>query len=145
MKSSRWRQALAQACLLAVFSAAAAVATHFFHPQAPAWYLQRAALAEDELVMEQVQNDFGDQVLWLDARPTEQYEAAHLPGAKPLNEQGFDAQLFELIELLQTNEKPIVIYCGGERCEASRKIKQRLLDAFPLENVWVLKGGWRPE
>jgi len=144
MRSSRWRQALAQACLLALLSVGAAIATHFLHPQAPDWYLQSTPPAEDEISMEQVRSDFGDKVLWLDARPTQQYEAGHLPGAKQLNEQGFDEQLFELLELLQSNDKPVVIYCGGERCEASRKIKQRLLDSFPLENVWVLKGGWHP-
>jgi predicted sulfurtransferase len=62
-----------------------------------------------------------------------------------LNEQGFDDQLFELLEVLQDNQKPVVVYCGGERCEASRKIKQRLVESLPLDNVWVLKGGWRPD
>jgi 3-mercaptopyruvate sulfurtransferase SseA len=36
----------------------------------------------------------------------------------------------------------VVIYCGGEKCEASRKIKERLVESLPMENVWVLKGGW---
>lgn len=145
MRQNRWKKAVQQCSVLMLLSVGAAVAAHFFHPQAPSWYLENTPLAEDELLMEQVRQQFGDNVLWLDARPTDQYHTSHLPGAHLLNEQGFDDQLFELLELLQTNDKPVVIYCGGERCEASRKIKQRLLDSFPLENVWVLKGGWRPE
>jgi 3-mercaptopyruvate sulfurtransferase SseA len=47
-----------------------------------------------------------------------------------------------LIDVLQKNTLPVVIYCGGEKCEASRKIKERLVESLPMENVWVLKGGW---
>lgn len=145
MRVNRWGIAIRQCGLLILLSVGAAVVAHFLHPQAPSWYLENTPVAEDEILMEKVRSDFGEDVLWLDARPTEQYQASHLPGAQLLNEQGFDDQLFDLIELLQTNDKPVIIYCGGERCEASRKIKQRLLESFPLENVWVLKGGWRPK
>ena len=124
-------------------SIVAAVATHLWHPRAPDWYLTASPLREDEVTVERVREEFGGRVLWLDARPFEQYQGGHVPGARPLNEQEFDSQLFDLIDLLQTNRLPVVIYCGGERCEASRKIKERLLSAFPLENVWLLKGGWK--
>jgi rhodanese-related sulfurtransferase len=109
---------------------------------APAWYLVVAPPQEDEVTVERVKGEFGGKVLWLDARPEEQYVAGHIPEAKLLNEQGFNEQLFELIEVLQKNTLPVVIYCGGEKCEASRKIKERLVESLPMENVWVLKGGW---
>ncbi len=140
------RKALMQAVILVALSAAAAVAAHFFHPLAPAWYLVDAPPREDEVTVTEVRNRFGGETLWLDARPSDQFAAAHIPGAHSLNEQDFDNQLFQLLDTLQTNTLPVVIYCDGERCEASRKIKERLLDTLPLENVWILKGGlkaWR--
>jgi rhodanese-related sulfurtransferase len=136
------KKALGQAILLLLLSSGAGVAVHFFHPLAPAWYAVVAPPEQDEVTLEKIQSEWGGQVLWLDARTEVLYSLGHIPGAKLLNEQGFDGQLFDLIEVLQTNDLPVVIYCGGEKCEASRKIKQRLVESLPLENVWVLKGGW---
>lgn len=136
------KRAMGQAMVLLLLSAAVAVGVHFWHPMAPAWYQVVMPIAEDEVTVERVKGEFGGKVLWLDARPEDQYLAGHIPEAKLLNEQGFDGQLFELIEVLQMNKLPVVIYCGGEKCEASRKVKERLLGSLPMENVWVLKGGW---
>jgi rhodanese-related sulfurtransferase len=136
------KRAVGQALVLLLLSGVAAVGVHFWHPMAPAWYLVVAPPQEDEVTVERVKGEFGGKVLWLDARPEEQYVAGHIPEAKLLNEQGFNEQLFELIEVLQKNTLPVVIYCGGEKCEASRKIKERLVESLPMENVWVLKGGW---
>ncbi len=136
------KRAMGQALLLLLLSAVAAVGVHFWHPMAPAWYLVVAPMQEDEVTVERVKGEFGGKVLWLDARPEDQYVAGHIPEAKLLNEQGFNEQLFELIDVLQKNTLPVVIYCGGKKCESSRKIKERLVESLPMENVWVLKGGW---
>ena len=136
------KKAIVQAMLLVLLSAGAGVAVHHFHPMAPAWYAVVAPPADDEVTLDRVNEQWGGDVLWLDARSDESFSMGHIPGAKLLNEQGFDSQLFELIEVLQTNDRPVVIYCGGEKCEASRKIKTRLTESLPLENVWVLQGGW---
>ena len=136
------KRAVGQALVLVLLSGVAAVGVHFWHPMAPAWYLVVAPPQEDEVTVERVKGEFGGKVLWLDARPEEQYVAGHIPEAKLLNEQGFNEQLFELIDVLQKNTLPVVIYCGGEKCEASRKIKERLVESLPMENVWVVKGGW---
>ena len=66
-----------------------------------------------------------------------------MPGAVSLNEQNFDQALFEQIATLQDLKKPVIIYCGSEKCDASRKIKEQLLQRVPLENVFILKGGWQ--
>ena len=136
------KRAVGQALVLLLLSGVAAVGVHFWHPMAPAWYLVVAPMQEDEVTVERVKGEFGGKVLWLDARPEDQFVAGHIPEAKLLNEQGFNEQLFELIDVLQKNTLPVVIYCGGEKCEASRKIKERLVESLPMENVWVLKGGW---
>lgn len=141
MKRGGTARAWRQAVVLLALSAAAGMAAHFWHPLAPAWYLVEGPPREDEVTLAELGE--GKEVLWLDARPREQFAAGRIPGALPLSEQEFDQQLFELLETLQTNTLPVVIYCDGARCEASRKVKERLLDTLPLENVRILKGGWK--
>lgn len=133
---------LLQAWILGGCTLLAAAATHLLHPRAPALFLQQAAPRDDEVMLARVAGDWQNQVIWLDARPEEQFRQEHIPGAYPLNEQQFDSQLVELFELLQTAERPVVIYCSGERCEAARRVRERLLQIVPLERCFILKGGW---
>ncbi len=135
-------RALFQALILGGCSLLAAAATHLLHPRAPALYLQKAAPREDEATLERVKGEWQNRVIWLDARPEEQFRQEHIPGARPLNEQQFDSQLVELFDLLQTAEVPVILYCSGERCEAARRVRERLLQIVPLEQCFILKGGW---
>lgn len=135
-------RALFQALILGGCSLLAAAATHLLHPRAPALYLQEAAPREDEATLERVTGEWQNRVIWLDARPDEQFLQEHIPGARPLNEQQFDSQLVELFDLLQTAEVPVILYCSGERCEAARRVRERLLQIVPIERCFILKGGW---
>lgn len=132
-----------QSVLILLLASAAAWATHVWHPRAPALHLVQEPLRRDEISMQVIEERWKGEVLWIDARPQEQFDAGHVPGAVLLNEQRFDEQLFELLDTLQTNTKPIVIYCGAARCDASRQILTRLKQTLPVENAFVLKGGWR--
>ena len=132
-----------EAFVILVLAVLGAVATHWLHPRAPAWYLTEAPLAEDEVSMKVIDERWKRDVLWIDARITEQFEVEHVPDALSLNEQNFDSMLFDHLEKLQDNTKPVIIYCGTEKCQSSRKIKDALIERLPLENVFVLKGGWQ--
>lgn len=132
-----------QALLLLVLTLAAAAGTHLFHPRAPAWYLAEEPLHDDEVSMAAIAERWQGRVFWIDARVAEEFAREHVPGAISLNEQNFDQVLFDHIETLQTLDRPVVIYCGSEKCDASRKIKAALLERLPLENVFVLKNGWQ--
>lgn len=132
-----------EALLLIALSIAGAAGTHFFHPRAPAWYLTDAPLTEDEVSMAVIAEKWHDDVFWIDSRIASQFERQHVPGAVSLNEQNFDQALFELIETFQELRKPVIIYCDSEKCDASRKVREQLLQRVPLENVFVLKGGWQ--
>ena len=132
-----------EAFVILVLAVLGAVATHWLHPRAPAWYLTEAPLAEDEVSMKVIDERWKRDVLWIDARITEQFEVEHVPDAISLNEQNFDSMLFDHLEKLQDNTKPVIIYCGTEKCQSSRKIKDALIERLPLENVFVLKGGWQ--
>lgn len=133
---------LRQAIVLLLLAAGAAWATHTWHPRAPSLYLVQEPLRDDEVSMKTIRERWQGQVLWIDARIKEQYDAGHIPGAVLLNEQHFEEQLFGLLDTLQTNTKPIILYCNAAKCDASRKILERLKQTLPIENAYVLKGGW---
>lgn len=135
-------RSLIQATTLVLMALAGAWSTHLWHPRAPALYLVDEPLADDEVSLDRVMSEWKGEVIWIDARTEEQFAEGHVPGARLLNEQGFHDQLFELLDVLQAADRPVVIYCSGERCAASRKIRDQLRLQFPLENVWVLRGGW---
>ena len=138
----RLSRGLAQAGILLAFTLAAAAGTHFLHPRAPHWYEQQEPLAADEVTLEMIQERWPGGVLWVDARVREAYEKAHIPEAMLLNEQEADALLFEHIEKLQGGAKPIVVYCDGHACQASRKMAKYLRERLPGAEIYVLHGGW---
>ncbi|MGI8603627.1 MAG: rhodanese-like domain-containing protein [Verrucomicrobiales bacterium] len=137
------KRAFAQAALLLVLSAAAAVLTYIFHPRAPALYLYQEPLGPDEInfpLAHQLEQQGG--VLWIDARARSEFEKHHIPGAYLLNEEEWDQLAFEIVDVLSSNNKPIVIYCDAQRCEQSNRIAEKLRD-LGNQDVRVLKGGWQ--
>lgn len=133
---------LFQALVLLLLAAGAAAVTRAVHPRAPALYLTEAPLAKDEVGLKQIQERWQGDVIWLDARPQEAYDKGHIPGALLLNEQHFMDQLMEVLDILQKTEKPVIVYCNGEKCEASRTIRTKLRDIVALEQCFILKGGF---
>lgn len=136
-------KAIQQSIFLLLLAAAGAWATHAWHPRAPALHLVQEPLRRDEVSMEMIEERWKGDVLWIDARPQEIFDAGHVPGALLLNEQKFEEQLFGMLDTLQTNAKPVVIYCSSARCDASRQVLQRLKQTLPVEEAFVLKGGWK--
>ena len=135
--------AIRQAGFLVFLTTAAALATHAWHPRAPALYLIQEPLRDDEVSMQVIQERWEGDVLWIDARIQEQFDAEHIPGALLLNEQGFDQQLFNYLDTLQANTKPVIVYCNAAKCDASRHVLERLKQTLPIEHAFVLKGGWQ--
>jgi rhodanese-related sulfurtransferase len=132
-----------QAVVLTALSGVAGLASYRWHPAAPALYLHlETRVAEGELTIAQVQAlEQSSGVLWVDARVRSEYEKAHVPGAVLLNEQEWEQLMFESVEILSRNEKPIVIYCDAQRCDASHRLAEKLRDLGQPE-VHVLAGGW---
>ncbi|MEO8438631.1 MAG: rhodanese-like domain-containing protein [Spartobacteria bacterium] len=84
---------------------------------------------------------WGDAVLWVDARPEEEFARAHVPGALLLNEDDWDARLRTLLTAWAP-ERKLVVYCSAKSCSASHAVAERLRHEAGLENVYVLEGGW---
>jgi rhodanese-related sulfurtransferase len=137
------RQSAREAALLLLATLAAAIGTHFLHPRAPQWFAKNEPLAADEVTPDLVQQKWRGEVLWIDARSRQAFTAGHIPGALLLNEQDAEALMFEHIDKLQGNTKPIVVYCDGHACQASRKIAAYLRERLPGMQIYVLRGGWK--
>lgn len=79
--------------------------------------------------------------IWIDARPQDEFEREHVPGALLLNEDRWNELLPEVLAVWAP-EKRIIIYCNSESCGSSREIAHRLRKEAGLTNVFVLAGGW---
>ena len=81
-----------------------------------------------------------DEVLFLDARPANQYAEGHIQGALSLPWQDVHRYFDTVIEHLEEG-KIIITYCDGEHCELSHELALFLKD-MGFENVRVLINGW---
>jgi rhodanese-related sulfurtransferase len=95
---------------------------------------------QDELTVTQARK-LGDAVMWLDARPEEEFAIGHIPGAMLLNAEQWDTLLPAVLNAWTPGQK-IIVYCGKQSCGASREVARRLRDEANLANVFVLEGGW---
>lgn len=136
------RSALPQALVIILLAAGAAAAAFQLHPRAPALYAIHEPLKADEVGFKEIQERWKGDVIWLDARPRDQFDKDHIPEARLLNEQEFDTQLLDLLETLQTTTRPVIIYCSGQKCEASRHVREKLLSMVPIDDCYILKGGY---
>ena len=79
--------------------------------------------------------------IWVDARAVEEFEESHLPGALFFDESDWDTGLLELMNIWFIQPRPIVIYCGAEACDTSKRIAERLRKSLPDAEIYSLKGG----
>jgi rhodanese-related sulfurtransferase len=79
-------------------------------------------------------------VLILDARPAEDYEEAHIPGAQSLPETEW-ADHLPLVMQDHAFDDEIIVYCSGFECGSAEEVAVLLQD-FGYMNVRVYAGGW---
>jgi len=86
---------------------------------------------------------WGENAIWIDARPDEEFAQDHVPGAVSLNEDRWNELLPQFLAVWSP-EKKIVVYCSSQSCNASREVAHRLRNQAqpPMQNVFVLEGGW---
>lgn len=127
------RLVVRQIAVLLAVAMLPALAAAFFHPKRPSWQ-------SDEVPLSAV-NAWAGRVIWIDARPAEEFAAAHIPEAVPLREGEWDALLPALLEVWEP-DRIVVVYCSSLSCAASHEVAARLRDEVGLEPVRVLQGGW---
>ncbi len=134
MKVSAVRQAL----LLIALALVPAIGEAIYFRGKVSW--QSPDRSSEMVNLDQAQS-WGTNAIWVDARPDNEFEQDHVPGAIALNEDRWNELLPTLLAQWSL-EKKIVVYCSSQSCNASREVARRLRDEAGLKDVFVLRGGW---
>jgi rhodanese-related sulfurtransferase len=79
--------------------------------------------------------------LFIDARPADQFDKGHIPGAINVYANEFQNQIPMLLKYLNENPNQLIVaYCGGGLCELSHDLATQLLQ-LKFTNVVVYTGG----
>jgi rhodanese-related sulfurtransferase len=130
--------AVRQALLLIALAFVPAIGEAIYFRNKVSW---QSPVPASELVTVDQARSWGDNVIWVDARPDNEFEQDHVPGAIPLNEDRW-TELLPALLAQWSPEKKIVVYCSSQSCNASREVARRLRDEAGLKDVFVLQGGW---
>jgi len=101
----------------------------------------QSAVLPSELVTVDQARTWGGNVIWVDARPDEEFASDHVPGALSLNEDQWNELLPQFLAVWSPGKK-VVVYCSSLSCNASREVARRLRREAQLPDVFVLEGGW---
>jgi rhodanese-related sulfurtransferase len=134
VKSALLRQAL----VLLALAVVPAVGEAIYFRKNVSW--QSPVRASEMVDLDQARA-WGNEAMWVDARPDEEFARDHVPGAISLNEDRWNELLPGLLNVWSPDKK-IVVYCSSQSCNASREVARRLRDEAQLKNVFVLKDGW---
>ena len=134
MRSSLVRQVL----ILAALALAPGMGGAVYFRHKISW---RSAILPSELATVDQARAWGGNVIWVDARPDDEFASDHVPGAISLNEDRWNELLPEFLAAWSPGKK-IVVYCSSLSCNASREVARRLRKEAQLPDVFVLEGGW---
>ena len=134
MRSSLIRQILILAALALIPGLGEAV----YFRQKISW---QSSIPPSELVTVDQARTWAGNVIWVDARPDEEFARDHVPGALSLNEDRWNELLPQFLAMWSP-EKKVVVYCSSLSCNASREVARRLRKEAQLSDVFVLEGGW---
>jgi rhodanese-related sulfurtransferase len=126
-----------QAVLILLVALVPAGLTAVVHPRRPSWSKEELSPGEERL---KTVLAWGSNVLWVDARSQQEYDAEHVPGAILLNLEGWNS-LFPRFLDQWSPEQRIVVYCSSTSCELSHEVAARL-EKSGVSPIYVLKGGW---
>jgi rhodanese-related sulfurtransferase len=134
VRSSLARQLL----ILVALALAPAVGEAVYFQHKISW---RSAVPPSESATVDQARAWGENVIWVDARPDEEFARDHVPGAVSLNEDRWNELLPKFLAVWSPGKK-IVVYCSSLSCNASREIAARLRKEAQIPDVFVLEGGW---
>ncbi len=78
--------------------------------------------------------------IFIDARPTDDYEKGHIRSARSLPWHEVDQRFMEVTKDISVNT-PIITYCDGKTCRLSHDLANFLLD-MGFTDVRILVNGW---
>jgi rhodanese-related sulfurtransferase len=131
-------RALRQALLLIALAFLPAIGEAIYFRDKVSW---RSPVPSSEMVKVAQARAWGDGAIWVDARPDNEFEHEHVPGALLLNEDRWNELLPQFLAAWSPDKK-VVVYCSTQGCNASREVARRLRNEAQLKSVFVLEGGW---
>jgi rhodanese-related sulfurtransferase len=134
LKLSLTRQAL----VLAAISLVPAVGETVYFRGKISW---QSPIPPSELVSVDQARTWGENVIWVDARPDAEFARDHVPGALSLNEDRWNELLPQFVAAWSPGKK-VVVYCSAESCDLAREAAERLRKEAQIPDVFVLEGGW---
>jgi rhodanese-related sulfurtransferase len=84
---------------------------------------------------------WGENAIWVDARPDADFARDHVPGAVSLNEDRWNELLPQMLAVWSP-EKKVVVYCSNQNCNRAVEVAQRLRAEAQLKDIFILKDGW---
>ena len=127
-----------QAAILAALAIVPAFGQAIYFRKNISW---RSPTPRSEMVTVDLARAWGKSAIWVDARPDEEFERDHVPGAISLNEDRWNTLLPKFLAAWSPDKK-VVVYCSSLSCNASREVARRLREEAQLKSVFVLEGGW---
>ena len=131
-------RALRQALLLIALAFLPAIGEAIYFRDKVSW---QSPVPASEMVKVAQARAWSDGAIWVDARPDNEFEREHVPGALLLNEDRWNELLPQFLAAWSP-EKKVVVYCSTQGCNASREVARRLRNEAQLKEVFVLEGGW---
>ena len=129
---------LRQLSLLAALALVPAIGQAIYFRNKVSW---QSPLPVSEIVALTQARAWGENAIWVDARPDEEFAHEHVPGAILLNEDHWNDLVGPFLATWSPDKK-VVVYCSSQSCNASREVARRLREEAQLKNVFVLEGGW---
>lgn len=131
---------LRQAIALILLAFVPAIGQAFYFRDRASW---QAPVPASEMVTVEKAREWGDNAIWVDARPEEDFSREHVPGAVLLNEDRWNELLPQFLATWSPGKK-VVVYCSTQSCNLALEVARRLRNQTqpPMQNVYVLKGGW---
>lgn len=78
--------------------------------------------------------------VWYDARSADEFKESHIPGARNVYANEFQAHIPEILGSGMKKDQLIVVYCGGGLCELSHELA-RNIQLLGFTKVVVYTGG----
>jgi len=129
---------LRQVSLLVALALVPAIGQAIYFRNKVSW---QSPVPVSEIVTLTQARSWGENAIWVDARPDEEFAHEHVPGAILLNEDHWNDLVGPFLATWSPDKK-VVVYCSSQSCNASREVARRLRDEAQLKNVFVLEGGW---
>jgi rhodanese-related sulfurtransferase len=131
---------LRQAVFLLVLAFLPGIGQAIYYRDRVSW---KSPVAPSELVTVTQARAWGDNAIWVDARPDNEFERDHVPSAIQLNEDRWNDLIGPFLATWSP-DKNVVVYCSTQSCNLAMDVARRLRKETqpPMKNVFVLQGGW---